>query len=256
MLSFWKKNAGQHAENPWFFKKFRFQCFLPSPCLQTSSIPPWEKLKWLLQTLQYACCLPRSLAITQSNVLVCSALKFDSFLYLILFFAGLIPGDDSRSSSCLRINSQGWDTQKLLVKGIIFLSTYTFKIYKWRFAIFVGFIKLYSRLDYLYLYYLVYIQALNWYRFFSDFEMLYLTAIRNYQASLRYQNIDHCRKQAAPMARWGIVRSRENAILIFLGDFCQIITRNDLKKNSKTMSGVLKIRDFLKKSVLRGRVFR
>ena len=33
----------------------------------------------------------------------------------------------------------------------------------------------------------VYIQALNWYRFFSDFEMLYLTAIRNYQASLRYQ---------------------------------------------------------------------
>ena len=34
------------------------------------------------------------------------------------------------SSSCLRINSQGWDTQKLLVKGIIFLSTYTFKIYK------------------------------------------------------------------------------------------------------------------------------
>ena len=48
----------------------------------------------------------------QSNVLVCSALKFDPLLYLILFFAGLIPGDDSR------------------------------------FAIFVGFIKLYSRLDY------------------------------------------------------------------------------------------------------------
>ena len=165
MLSFWKKNAGQHAENPWSFKKFCFLCFLPSLCLQTSSIPPWQKLKWLLQTLQYACCLPRSLAITQSNVLVCSALKFDPLLYLILFFAGLIPGDDSR------------------------------------FAIFVGFIKLYSRLDYLYLYYLVYIQALNWYRFFSDFEMLYLTAIRNYQASLRYQNIDHCRKQAARMAR-------------------------------------------------------
>ena len=56
-----------------------------------------------------------------------------------------------------------------------------------RFAIFVGFIKLYSRLDYLYLYYSVYIQALNWYRFFSDFQTLYLTAIRNYQASLRYQ---------------------------------------------------------------------
>ena len=29
----------------------------------------------------------------------------------------------------------------------------------------------------------------------------HLTAIRNYQASLRYQNIDHCRKQAARMAR-------------------------------------------------------
>ena len=67
------------------------------------------------------------------------------------FFAELIPGDDSR------------------------------------FAIFVGFIKLYIRLDYLYLYYSVYIQALNWYRFFSDFEMLYLTAIQNYQDSLRYQ---------------------------------------------------------------------
>ena len=82
-------------------------------------------LKCLLQTLQYACCLPRSLAITHSNVLVNSALKFDPLLYRILFFAGLIPGDDSR------------------------------------FAIFVGFIKLYSRLDYLYLYYSVYIQALN-----------------------------------------------------------------------------------------------
>ena len=78
-----------------------------------------------LQTLQYACCLPRSLAITQSNVLVYSALKFDTLLYRIRFYAGLIPGDDSRS------------------------------------AIFVGFIKLYSRLDYLYLYYSVYIQALN-----------------------------------------------------------------------------------------------
>ena len=134
MLSFWKKNAGQCAENPWFFFK-----------------NPWETLKCLLQTLQYACCLPRSMAITQSNVLVYSALKFDPLLYRIRFFAGLIPGDDSR------------------------------------FAIFVGFIKLYSRLDYLYLYYSVYIQALNWYRFFSDFEMLYLTTIRNYQASLRYQ---------------------------------------------------------------------
>ena len=65
------------------------------------------------------------LAITQSNVLVYSALKFDPLLYRIRFFAGLIPGDDSR------------------------------------FAIFVGFIKLYSCLDYLYLYYSVYNQALN-----------------------------------------------------------------------------------------------
>ena len=65
------------------------------------------------------------LAITQSNVLVYSALKFDPLLYRIRFFAGLIPGEDSL------------------------------------FAIFVGFIKLYSRLDYLYLYYSVYIQALN-----------------------------------------------------------------------------------------------
>ena len=53
------------------------------------------------------------------------ALKLDPLLYRNRFFAGLIPGDDSR------------------------------------FAIFVGFIKLYSRLDYLYLYYSVYIQALN-----------------------------------------------------------------------------------------------
>ena len=59
------------------------------------------------------------------NVLVYSALKFDTLLYRIRFYAGLIPGDDSRS------------------------------------AIFVGFIKLYSRLDYLYRYYSVYIQALN-----------------------------------------------------------------------------------------------
>ena len=51
------------------------------------------------------------LAITQSNVLVYSALKFDPLLYSIRFFAGLIPGDDSR------------------------------------FAIFVWYIKLYSRLD-------------------------------------------------------------------------------------------------------------
>ena len=52
-------------------------------------------------------------------------IKFDPLLYRIRFFDGLIPGDDLR------------------------------------FAIFVGFIKLYSRLEYLYLYYSVYIQALN-----------------------------------------------------------------------------------------------
>ena len=76
-----------------------------------------------MRTANLAVRLP--LAITQSNLLVYSALKFDPLLYRIRFFAGLIPGDDSH------------------------------------FAIFVGFIKLYSRLDYLYLYYLVYIQALN-----------------------------------------------------------------------------------------------
>ena len=127
------------------------------------------------------------LAITQSNVLVYSALKFDPLLYLIRFFAGLIPGNVSN------------------------------------FAIFVGFIKLYSRLDYLYLYYSVYIEALNWYRFFSDFEMLYLTAIRNYQASLRYQYWSLSQTWSTLAS---IIRSRENAILIFLGDSCQIITRN------------------------------
>ena len=52
-------------------------------------------------------------------------IKLDPLLYRIRFLAGLIPGDDSS------------------------------------FGIFVWFIKLYSRLDYLYLYYLVYIQALN-----------------------------------------------------------------------------------------------
>ena len=120
------------------------------------------------------------LAITQSNVLVYSALKFDPLLYYIRFFAGLIPGDDSR------------------------------------FAIFAGFIKLYSLLDYLYLYYSVYIQALNWYRFFSDFEMLYLTAIRSYQASLRYQ-YRSLSQTWSTLA--GMVRSRKNAILIFPIDF-------------------------------------
>ena len=104
------------------------------------------------------------------------------------FFAGLIPGDDSR------------------------------------FAIFVGFIKLYSCLDYLYLYYSVNIQALNWYRFFSVFEMLYLTAIGNYQASLWYQYWFHSRENW----RYQVLACCLFAtmILIFLGDFRQIITRN------------------------------
>ena len=92
---------------------------------------------------------PMSTDVVNPAVRDAEMLTADPLLYRILSFAGLIPGDDSR------------------------------------FAIFAGFIKLYSRLDYLYLYYSVYIQALNWYRFFSDFEMLYLTAIRNYQASLR-----------------------------------------------------------------------
>ena len=129
-VKFLKKNAGQSAENPWFFKKIRF------PMSTDVVNPAVRELKCLQQTLQYACCLPRSLAITQSNVLVYSALKFDPLLYRIRFFAGLIVGDESRS------------------------------------AIFVGFIKLYSRLDYLYLYYSVYIQALNWYWFFSDWDAL------------------------------------------------------------------------------------
>ena len=110
------------------------------------------------------------LAITQSNVLVYSALKFDPLLYRIRYFAGLIPGDDSR------------------------------------FAIFVGFIKLYSRLHYLYLYYSVYIQALNWYRFFSDFEVLYLTAIQNYQASLRYQYWSLSQKGSTHKVSSGLAR--------------------------------------------------
>ena len=137
-------------------------------------------------------------SITQSNVLAYSALKFDPLLYRIRFFAGLIPGDDSR------------------------------------FAIFVGFIKLYSRLDYLYLYYSVYIQALNWYRFFSDLEMLYLTAIRNYQASLRYQY-------------WFF--SATSAKL------SQEMAFN--KRNGKTTSGILKICDFFLKIRFaeNGRVF-
>ena len=117
--------------------------------------------------------------------LVYSALKFDPLLYRIHFFAGLIPGDGSR------------------------------------FAIFVGFIKLYSRLDYLYLYYSVYIQALNWFRFFSDFGILYLTAIRNYQASLRYQY-------------WFFSATSTK--------LSQEMAFN--KTNGKTMSKFLKIRDF------------
>ena len=43
-------------------------------------------------TANFAVRLP--LAITQSNILVYSALKFDPLLYRIRFFAGLIPGDD------------------------------------------------------------------------------------------------------------------------------------------------------------------
>ena len=96
MLSFWKKIR----DNAWkihdFFKKIcdtlnNSKCFLPSLCLRTSSIPPWETMKCLLQILQYACCLPESLAITQSNVLVYSALKFDPLLYRIRFFCWANP---------------------------------------------------------------------------------------------------------------------------------------------------------------------
>ena len=88
--------------------------------------PAVRDAEMLTANLAVRLLLARSLAITQSNVLVYSALKFDPLLDRIRFFAGLIPGDDLR------------------------------------FAILVGFIKLYSRLDYLYLYYSVYIQALNY----------------------------------------------------------------------------------------------
>ena len=91
-VKFLKKKCGTTRGKSVIFFKFFFwssKCFLPSPCLRTSSVPPWETLKCLLQTLQYACCLSRSLAITQSNVLVYSALKFDPLLYCIRFFAGL-----------------------------------------------------------------------------------------------------------------------------------------------------------------------
>ena len=68
----------------------------------------------------------RDAEMLTANLAVCLLLApVAGLLYRIRFFAGLILGDDSRS------------------------------------AIFVGFIKLYSRLDYLYLYYSVYIQALN-----------------------------------------------------------------------------------------------
>ena len=183
------------------------KCFLPSPCQRTSSIPPWETLKSLLQTLQYAWCLPQSLAITQSNVLYILHWNLTRFYAVFVFFAGLNPGDDSR------------------------------------FAIFVGFIKLYSRLDYLYLYYSVYIQALNWYWFFSDFETLYLTVIRNYQASLRYQywsllqtgsSLDEVSSGLARMQYWFF--SATSAKL------SQEMAFN--KKTVRLWSGFLKIRDF------------
>ena len=158
------------------------------------------------------------LAIIQSNVLVHSALKFDQLLYRIRFFAGLIPGDGSR------------------------------------FAIFLGFIKLYSRLDYLYLFYSVYIQALNWYWFFSDFEMLYLTAIRNYQASLRLLIIVANMKQAS---RYRQV-SRECNI-----DFSRRLLANYHKKWLFYKKTVRLWADFLKSVIFfkirfaeNGRVFR
>ena len=56
-----------------------------------------------MRTANLAVRLP--LAITQSNVLVYSALKFDPLLYLIRFFAGLIPGDDSGLPSLLGLSS-------------------------------------------------------------------------------------------------------------------------------------------------------
>ena len=125
------------------------------------------------------------------------------------FFAGLIPGDDSR------------------------------------FAIFVGFTKLYSRLDYLYLYYSVYIQALNWYRFFSDFEMLYLTAIRSYQASLRYQywSLSQTGSSLDEVSS-GLARMQYCFFSATSTKLSQEMAFN--KKNGRTMSGFLKSVIFFK----------
>ena len=167
--------------------------------------PAVRDAEMLTANLAVRLLLARSLAITQSNVLVYSALKFDPLLYRIRYFAGLIPGDDSR------------------------------------FAIFVGFIKLY-----------IICTCIIRFTFKPSIDIDFSVTLRCFTwqlfatTKLPYDiNIDHCRKQAARMARWGIVRSREHAILIFLGDFRQIITRNGFfKKNGKTMSGFLKIRDF------------
>ena len=93
------------------------------------------------------------LAITQSNVLVYSALKFDPLQYRIRFFAGLIPGHDSRFA---------------IASSLLGLSSYTAA---WIICTCIIRFKFKPLIDI----------------DFSVTEMLYLTAIRNYQASLRYQ---------------------------------------------------------------------
>ena len=83
----------------------------------TTYIQYHEYIQWNL--LDLACCARHKGCALLTFKLVPSC-SIASFLGRELLFF----------SSCLLINSQGWDTQKLLVKRIIFLSTYTFKIYK------------------------------------------------------------------------------------------------------------------------------
>ena len=129
-VKFLKKKCGTMRGKSVIFKKNPLKsskCFLPSPWpMSTDVVNPSMKAAEML-TANLAVCLLLAPAAGHNPVkrscIFCIKIRPASIQYS--FFAGLIPGDDSR------------------------------------FAIFVGFIKLYSRLDYLYLYYSVYIQALN-----------------------------------------------------------------------------------------------
>ena len=93
------------------------------PMLTDVVNPPVRDAEMLTADLAVRLLFAPVAGLNPVKLLVYSSLKFDPLLYHIRFFAGLTPGDDSR------------------------------------FAIFVEFIKLYSHLDYLSLYYLVNIQA-------------------------------------------------------------------------------------------------